>query len=255
MSDSVLTPELALERNKGLTFEKFIAALAESERKFDAELKKSREAAEERAAKVDAEFEKSRAEAKERAAEAEKRAAEFDAELKKSREEFDRSMEEVKEVWRKAGERIDRLSKDVGGIGNSLGDLTQAMFSGDLWEKFEDYGYEFTRQSPNVKLYENKQPIAEIDLFYEDGKYVMVVEIKTKLTVQDVDECLKKVQAVRRYMDARNDKRKIVSALASAVTAEDPLKYAHKKGLFVFIQRGDNVKIADLPEGFKPKEW
>jgi hypothetical protein len=56
-------------------------------------------------------------------------------------------------------------------------------------------------------------------------------------------------------MDAHNDKRKLVGAIAGGIVAENALRYAQKKGLYVLTQNGDSVRIASAPLNFKRQEW
>ena len=83
----------------------------------------------------------------------------------------------------------------------------------------------------------------------------MPVEVKTELTTEDVKEHLQRIEAIREYFDERGDKRKLVGAVAGGVVSENVLKYAQKQGLYVIIQTGDSVAIADIPPDFKAREW
>ena len=83
----------------------------------------------------------------------------------------------------------------------------------------------------------------------------MIVEIKTDLSVDDVDEFLEKMAIIRQQMDGRGDNRKLVGMVAGRVVHENELRYAQKKGFFVLVQNGDSVDIAAAPNGFKAREW
>jgi len=121
------------------------------------------------------------------------------------------------------------------------------MFSAELWEKFNQLGYKFTRQAPRMKFYDNGQALAEVDFFLENGMYAMPVEIKTELSIADVDEHIQRIEKIRRYMDAHNDNRKLVGAVAGGIVSESVLNYAQRKGFFVILQTGDSVAIATIP--------
>ena len=83
----------------------------------------------------------------------------------------------------------------------------------------------------------------------------MLVEVRTKLSIDDVDEHIERIGKIRHYMDARCDNRKLVAAVAGGIISENVLKYAQRKGLFVVQQTGDSVAIASAPDGFVPREW
>ena len=159
------------------------------------------------------------------------------------------------ESQKRTEKTIADLSKNIGGLGNSLGRFTETMFSTELWKKFNELGFPFTKQGPHVKFIENGQVLAEVDFFLENGEYAMIVEIKTELSIGDVDGHLEQIAKIRNYMDARDDKRKLVGAVAGGIISDNVLKYAQKKGLFVLVQTGDSVAIAAVPEGFKAREW
>ena len=163
--------------------------------------------------------------------------------------------EQMRETQRENEKLIKELHKSIGGLGNSLGRLMEDMFSAELYKKFSDIGYAFTKQAERVVFTKNGQVLAEVDLLLEDGDYVMIVEIKTSLATDDIDWHLEKMEIIREYMDARGDSRKIIGAVAGGIVARDILKYAYRKGLYVVIQSGDAVKIANAPKNFKAREW
>jgi len=151
--------------------------------------------------------------------------------------------------------QIADLSKNLGGLGNTFDKFTESMFQAELWEKFNELGYTFSKQSPYVKYYENNQVLTEVDFFLENGDIAMPVEIKTELTANDVDEHIERIEKIRRYMDARNDSRKLVGAVAGGIVPENVLNYAHKKGLYVIVQTGDSVAVSLTPKGFEARQW
>ncbi|MCL2815326.1 MAG: hypothetical protein FWD23_12065 [Oscillospiraceae bacterium] len=150
---------------------------------------------------------------------------------------------------------IADLSKNIGGLGNLQGRLTEAMFEAELWKKFNEIGFPFNKQSSHYKFVENGRVLAEADFFLENGQYAMPVEIKTELSVGDIDEHIERIAKIRGYMDAHNDSRKLVGAIAGEIIAENVLRYAHKKGLYVLKQTGDLVAITAAPPNFTRQEW
>jgi len=175
---------------------------------------------------------------------------------KEMRESYQETQKVMQESQKKTDKIIADLSKNIGGLGNSLGQFTESMFGPELFRKFKEYGFTFGKQAPHVKYYDqNEKLIAEVDLFLEDGDYAMLVEIKTDLSVEDINEHLERIEKVRKYMDVRNEKRKLVGAVAGGTVPVNILKYAQKKGLYVILQNGDSTAIADTPKGFIAREW
>ena len=218
-----ITAEQAAEAAKGLTFEKVWAALMETRERME----KAQEVYRIRMEK----------------AEEESRLRD-DA----SRLRIEKSHEETRNI-------VAELSKNIGGLGNSLGRLTEALFSPDLWSKFTKLGYTFTKQGPNVKFMSKKKVLAEVDFILENGDYAMLVEVKTELTVDDVKDHMSRIEKVRGYFDDRSDKHILVGAVAGGIVSESVRTYAHAQGLYVIVQTGDSVAIAGAPQGFKAREW
>ena len=256
----MITAEQAAEAAKGLTFEKVWAAMMEDRRRTEEDRQEWKERMEETKRLM----RESDQEWKERMEETKRLMHESDQELKKRMEESvqetQKQMREserlMRESDRKLKERIVALSENVGGIGNSLGQLTESMFSNELWKKFSDIGIPVTSQSSRRKFCDyNKKVLAEVDLFIENGECVIAVEVKTVQEVEFVKEHLKRIEIVRRYLDERGDKRKIIGAVAGGIVPDNVLKYAQKQGLYVVVQNGDSVSIVDVPQGFKAREW
>jgi hypothetical protein len=188
-----------------------------------------------------------------------KRIAETDARLDKrfaeTDERLDKRKAEIDEQMQNTGEKIAELSKNIGGLNNSLGALIEEVYSAQLWEKFDALGYEFTRGSRGMKFREKNRLLAEVDIFLENGDYAMPVEVKTQLTTGDVDKHLARMVKIREYLDHRNDKRKLVGALAGGIVPDEVRKYAQEKGLYVIVQSGESVTVAEMPLDFKAMEW
>ena len=180
--------------------------------------------------------------------------------IEKSMDESQRRLEKsMDESWRRLEKSMDkswrRIDKTLGGHSNSLGSLVESMFSAKLRDKLNEFGYLFNTQANQKQFCENKRVIAEADFILENGEYAMIVEVKTKLSSDDINEHLERIATIRRYMDGHGDNRKLVGAVAGVTVPENVLKYAQKKGLFVIVQTGDSIDVAPAPDGFKPHEW
>jgi hypothetical protein len=163
--------------------------------------------------------------------------------------------EKIEKTYEKTAKIVAELSKNIGGIQNSIGRFIEDMFTADLRSKFNELGYPFTQQSTNKKYTENDEVITEVDAILENGEYILLAEVKTELIKLFVDYHLERLEKVRKYMDAHNDHRKIIGAVAGGVVPDSVMRYAQKKGLFVIVQSGDSSTIAKLPKGFKAREW
>jgi len=174
------------------------------------------------------------------------------AEMREIRLETERQIRESQERTEKT---LKDLSENIGGVNNRLGKLMELLFAGELWKKFDSFGYKFTEQSQNKKFTKDNNVVAEADFWLENGIYAMAVEVKTNLIERDIDNHIRRLDRIRAILDGRGDKRKLTGAIAAVSAKKDILEYAHDKGLFVFVQTGDTVKIAEPPQGFKAREW
>ena len=170
-------------------------------------------------------------------------------------ESWRRLEKNMDESQRRIENNIGVLKDNLGGLGNSLGSLVEAMFSPKLRYKLNEFGYLFNTQANHKQFCENKRVIAEADLILENDEYAMIVEVKTKLSTDDIGGHLERIATIRRYMDGHGDNRKLVGAVAGGIIHENVLEYAQKKGLFVIVQTGDSIDVAPTPDGFKPHEW
>jgi hypothetical protein len=167
--------------------------------------------------------------------------------------ETDRILQESIQEMRASNKRTD---KKLAEFGDRLGEIIEVIVEGGIVRKFRELGYSFSGCSRRYE-FENKQLAisGEIDLFLEDGDDALAAEIKTKLTISDIKEHIKRMERFRKYADARNDKRRFLAAVGGGVVCKEVQDYAMKNGIYVIIQSGESVEIAPLPKGFKARVW
>ena len=236
-----MSVEQAIEAAKGLTFEKVWMAFMET----DARIEEMRKEQQREQQEMRREHQKSLQET----------IQETQKIIQETQRQMEASQQEIKISQRRTDKIVADLSKNLGGLGNSLGRFTESLFTNELWKKFNELGIPVTRQSNHMKFCDDKEVLAEVDLFIENGEYAIPVEIKTDLSISHVDDHLERIEIVREYLNARGDSRKLIGAVAGGTVPVNVLKYAQKKGFYVITQTGDSVAIADMPPGLKVKEW
>jgi hypothetical protein len=236
----MMTAEEALEASKGLTFEKVWAMFQETRNEI-------REQSEETSKRL----EETRRQIEETGKQIKELSKETDKQIKELSRETDK---QIKELSRETDKQIKELSKNIGGLSSSLGKWAEEMVAANLWEKFKSMGYTFEHGGPE-KYWENNRLVAQVDILLENGDYAMAVEVKSVLAERDVDEHLERIQKVRRQLDKRKDRRKLVGAVAGMAVAEEVRDYAQRKGLYVLVQSGDSVTVADAPNSFTARVW
>ena len=123
-----------------------------------------------------------------------------------------------------------------------MGSLVEHIMTPDLPRKFQQFGFTFSRII-TVKWAMAGHLYAEIDGLLENGTQAMAVEVKTTLRTKDIDEHLERMERIRAYADAHDDKREFMGAMAATIIDHNTKKYALSKGLFIIEPSGEDVTI------------
>jgi hypothetical protein len=164
--------------------------------------------------------------------------------------------ERQKESDRRMEESAKRLDKQLGRFGNRFGEMVEYMIVPNLVEKFRELGFEFDKTHRDTEIVSRKHDIiTEVDVYLENDDNVMIVEIKTKPKVDDINGHIERMEKLRKYADLHNDKRKYLGAMAGVVFAESEKIYALKKGFYVIEPSGDTFNIIEPKGNYRPHEW
>ena len=174
-----------------------------------------------------------------------------------------RQFDEVKKTIMESGRQFDETKKIIaennrrmGDLSNSFGELAEHLVAPGILQKFRKIGYTVERTSRNIKIenFSDSKIVAEIDVLLENGDVAIVVEVKSKLRDKHLDEFLVKMKKLREYADRKQDTRKYIGAIASAIMNDEQRKKIIDEGIYVIEQIGDTMQITS-PEGFVPREW
>jgi hypothetical protein len=245
MSDAIKeSPDLP----KGTTLEEVWALFKETDRR----IQETDRILKERSAETDRRMQETDRMLKERSAETDRRIQETDRILKERSAETDRML---KEMSAETDRRIQETNRQLGKLGNRLGEIVEHLMSPKLHEKFASLNLRFERFSRNHEITgENGKFLAEIDVLLENGEYAMAVEVKTRLSAEDVQDHIRRMEILRGVADKHGDRRKYLGAVAGAMVEKDVVEYANRNGLYVIIPSGDTVTI-EIPDDFRPREW
>ena len=207
---------------------------AEMERIFaEAKLENERQAAE-------AKLENER-----RAAELERQAAEAKLERDRRAAEADRSMAELKRT-------VERTSKAVDSLTTRWGRFVEELVEPAVLRLFQEKGIDIKEVYPRARV--KRQGIAmEIDILGVDDTDLVVVECKSRLSQDDVDEFIEKLTRFKIAFPHYQNYR-AYGAVAGIEINEGIDRYAYKKGLFVIKPSGDTVAIINDAD-FQPNTW
>jgi hypothetical protein len=88
----------------------------------------------------------------------------------------------------------------------------------------------------------------------ENGEFAIIVEVKSHFTTDYVEQHVERMEKLRSYRDAHNDKRKLIGSVAGAIMEDKAKTIALAAGFYVIVQAGDTPKI-EVPEGFTLRMW
>jgi hypothetical protein len=163
----------------------------------------------------------------------------------------------LKETTRRQEEtdrQMKEFNKRFGDWTNRFGEVVEYMITPNLLEKFRDLGLNFLKAHSNSKIsdYENNI-FFETDIMLENGDKAMLVEIKTKLTTEDVNRHIKRIEKMRVYADLHGDKRTFLGTAAGVVMTSNVKEYVLEQGLYLVEPSGETFNIT--PPNGQPKEW
>ncbi len=90
-----------------------------------------------------------------------------------------------------------------------------------------------------------------VDLAVRNTTEMVLIECKSKLSEDDVNNRLERLSKFKKYFPEYADK-KLMGALAAMVIPDNVGRYAYKKGLFVMAQSGEVITILN-DENFETK--
>ncbi len=185
------------------------------------------------------------------------------AETDRKFQETDRRFKETDRKFQETDRRLDRRFKEtdkkfretdkkIGKLGNRLGQFVEEMVKPGAVALFRKRGIDVHATAQNLSFSDNEGGI-EIDLLVKNGREVVLVECKSKLSEDDVNEHLERLKKFKRYFPEYADKH-VMGAVAAMVIPKGVARYAYQKGMFVLAQKGEFMKILN-DEKFQAKVW
>jgi len=207
-------------------------------------------------AEADAIYAKRKAEVEAEFAEMSKKREEDRDALDKIYQKREEDRDALDKIYQKREEDRDALDKWVGYFGNSIGNIVELVLIPGIKKKINDFGHSFNSLSPRKQFYHaNGKTYAEVDLFLENGEEVMVVEVKTQLSVKEVERQLKRLELLRKN-EAGSLKGKIIySAVAGLQIEEDAREMALGLGMYVVEMVEDTKSVNVIKPSGKLGTW
>lgn len=171
-------------------------------------------------------------------------------------QETDRKFQEVQrfitEKFRETDRLIKQTQKAIGELRNRLGQFVEKMVKPAVVRLFRQRGINVHRVISKMEANYGDEGI-QMDLLLIDGSEAIVVECKSSLSVDDVNEHLDRLGKFKRFWPEYGGFN-LFGAVAGMVVPDDVSRYAYRQGLYVLVQNGDIVEIRN-DDKFQPKVW
>ena len=178
-------------------------------------------------------------------------------EMQKNREQMEKDRKKNREKMEKNREQMEKdrekdrkaLYKAVGDLGNSFGQLGENLVRGHLAERLKERGIEVEQVVSNLK---NEK--AEFDFVAINGKEIVVVELKSKIGLNDVKKFLSVIKDFKGMWPRLTKGKKVYGAMAFFVSGRPlAIDRAKKEGFFVISATGD--VIIKNKKNFQPRAF
>jgi len=173
-------------------------------------------------------------------------------ELEKGFHEIWDLFKETDKKFKETDKKIATVTEQVAGLSGKWGRFVEGLLAPAVLKLFRERGIAVDRVSQRVIAQKNGKHM-EIDILALNAEYAVLIEVKSTLGVDDVDEHLARLADFKSFYPEYKD-RKIVGAVAGIDIEEGVDRYAYKQGLFVIGQSGEMVRILN-DKKFQPRYW
>jgi hypothetical protein len=177
---------------------------------------------------------------------------ETDRILKELSAEIKETSREIKEVQKETAREIKAVNTSIGRLSNRLGEFVEEAVRPSAVRLFRERGIDIHEVQQSITAKRDGEQL-EIDLLVVNNENVVVIECKSNLSVEDVNDHLERLEKVKRLLPRYNN-CKVLGAVAGMVIPDNVATYAIKKGLYVIGQNGDHLELRN-EQSFTPKAW
>ncbi len=181
--------------------------------------------------------------------ESDRRLQETERFLKEQSQETDRKIQATVEENRQTHRQ---LSQELGKLGGKWGRFVENLVAPACETIFLARGIPVHQVSQRVRKRHNGDSM-EIDVLVLNQEHVLVVEVKSTLSVDDVKEFVEKLGQFRDFFPEYSQRR-LFGAVAGIGMDAGADRYAYRQGLFVLAQSGETVVILNDAQ-FQPRAW
>lgn len=147
---------------------------------------------------------------------------------------------------------LQRLSKQIGDLGGTWGLFVEKLVAPACETLFLERGIPVHQVSQRIKKRKEGDTL-EIDILVLNQEHTLAVEVKSRLSVADVQEFITDLQRFRHFFPEYSQNQ-LYGAVAGIIIDEGADRYAYRQGLFVLAQSGEAIALLNNDE-FQPKAW
>jgi hypothetical protein len=159
-----------------------------------------------------------------------------------------------------AQKETDRITKEnakiIGKLGNRFGEMVEYMVMPNLVKKFREMGFGFTEAYPHSVIEDKENNIfTEVDITLRNGEEVMIVEVKSKPTTEDITDHVLRMEKIQLHSKLHGHQQHFFGAVAGMVFNNNEKEFALKNGFYVIEPSGETFTVT-APEGiYSVREW
>jgi hypothetical protein len=169
--------------------------------------------------------------------------------LKEKSLETERKFQEMERAFEKQNRE---LSKKLGELGHRLGEFVEHMVKPASVRIFQERGLDVHQVFLGASAKRDGDCI-EVDLVVVNEGSLVAIECKSKATIQDVKDQIKRLGKFKRMFPQWSG-HKLHGAIAALVMPESVAKFAEAAGLFVIEPSGDTVELRNSAD-FSPQAF
>ena len=171
---------------------------------------------------------------------AEQRHEKWKAEQEQRQAENDKQIRELRESQAKTDEKLKKLGIYIGRVSNNQADIIEAFVAATLERYNKIWGITFDSMGHNIKNKVGKIE-REYDVVLYNGNIIVIVEIKSKAHVNDLDDFEAKVRDFRYLFPAYKDYT-ICIGIASPDMNEDVIRECEARGFGAIRIAGEKLE-------------
>ena len=158
----------------------------------------------------------------------------------------------MQENHAKTERTVKEVSKQIGNLGGRWGEFVEGLIAPSCIAMFTERGIQVDEVFSRAKKTIAGERM-EIDLLVANTVAAILVEVKSHLEVKDVQKHINQLEKFKTFFP-RYANCQVYGAVAGIVIAAKADQFAMNQGLFVIVQSGETVKLANEQE-FKPRVW